>query len=99
MHTFLDDFFRVHRHVIRVIPVALGVVESNRHTSFVAGIDDLSGQITAKWRIGYLELRFCGVPHVKTVVVLGDKNYVFEVGFPGNADPLPGIKLLQPELI
>ncbi len=83
------------RHVVGVIPIALGVVDSEWHAGLLAGVGEFFQVVPPERGVGHLEIRLRRVPQVKSIMVLGDDDDVFEAPGLRDVHPLFGIEFFD----
>ena len=78
--------------VVRVMPVALGVIDAEFHSGPFAGRGHLADDVALERRGHHVVVGELRVPHAEAVVVLGDLHDVFHAGRLGLGDDLVGIE-------
>lgn len=82
-----------------VVPVRNGIVEGEGQAMLGAGVSEHFQDILAVGSIGDFKIRVLGVPHAKSIVMLGRKAKVFHPGFLCQQHPFLGVEIHRVKLL
>ena len=89
----------VSEQVIRVIPIALGIIDAETQPRRMAGVGEFLDDIPLKRGVGDGVIRELGVEHREPVVMFADEHEVFHAGVLGDLHPLRRVELHGVELL